>query len=223
MSVVMYTGTPGSGKSLHLASEIWENVRKFDHKMIMNFPVDVDVLATRKISKEHVNELITFVETKELTPKYLRRYARQRLQRKKEHQCTVMIDECGILFNKRIHDKLRMEWIEIFTKHRKLGYDFILVTQSTSFIDGMILACLETEVVHRDMKHYKFWGWLLSFMLGGLFSWVEVWYVARLKCKGSWFLRSRRKSKIYDTFYDFYGDDIDDWIEEDKIVCATAM
>jgi zona occludens toxin (predicted ATPase) len=222
MAITMYSGTPGSGKSLHLASEIWENVRKFDHKMIMNFPIDEKKLANRKVSEQHVRDLCHFVSTSDLSPKYLRKYCRKHLSRKKEHQCTVIIDECGILFNKRIKDKLRMEWIELFTKHRKLGFDFILVTQSTKYIDDQILGCLETEVVHRDMKHYKIWGWILSFMVGGLFSWVEVWYVAKLKCRGSWFRYNAKKAAIYDTFYDFYDDDLDDWFDDEPIKCATV-
>jgi len=42
--IYLYSGTPGSGKSLHLANIIWQKLRS-GRPVIANFPIQLDIVA----------------------------------------------------------------------------------------------------------------------------------------------------------------------------------
>ena len=58
----------------------------------------------------------------------------------------VIIDECQIIFNCRdFGRKDRGAWVTLFSQHRKLGFNFILITQNDRMLDKQIRALVETE------------------------------------------------------------------------------
>lgn len=193
--VVLYSGTPGSGKSLRAAYKIIDWLKR-GRRVIANFPIDMGYFKKRK----NLGEFI-YRDNGNLTVSFLKDFSRQNHKNFREHQTLLIIDECAAMFNSRSWDQRgRMEWIYFFQQHRKLGYDVILISQHDRLLDRQIRAFIETEYKHRAISNYKFWGWIVSAICGGLFIAIEYWYGTRLRCGSELFLLNRRKAKIYDTF-----------------------
>lgn len=191
--ISLYSGTPGSGKSLYAANYIitW---LKSKRAVIANFPIDLGYFKGKKIG-EYVYKM-----NSELTVRFLKNYAKDHHQKGREHQTLLVIDECACIFNSRSWDRAdRADWILFFQQHRKLGYDVILVAQNDRLIDRQIRAFIETEFKHRNVRNYKFFGWILALITGGLFCRVEYWYGTRLKVGSQYFLLNKKKAAIYDT------------------------
>lgn len=204
MSVNLYSGTPGSGKSLRAAYKLIEWVM-MGRDVIANFPVAEDYFYTTKhgkrVPKKKKLGRITYAENSELTVENLMEYARKYHEPFKEKQTLLIIDECASMFNSRdVKRNDRAKWIQFFQQHRKLGYEIILISQSDRLIDRQIRAFIEMEYKHRAMKNYKTFGWILSLLCGGLFQCSEFWYGVNIKTNGFMFLLNRKKAKIYDSF-----------------------
>lgn len=195
----LYSGTPGSGKSLHLAYDIIAHLQR-GRNVIANFPIDRTYFARRKQKGGKLGHFYYF-DNFVLTVDNLKKYARKFHRVGREHQSLLVIDECAAIFNCRAWDaKDRLSWIYFFQQHRKLGFDIILVSQQDRLIDRQIRAFIETEYKHRALKHYKLFGSILSALTGGLFIAIEYWYGAKLKCGSNLFTLQRKKARIYDTY-----------------------
>lgn len=196
--IVLYSGTPGSGKSLKAAYDLIDRLKQ-GRDVIANFPIDMGYF--RKCKR--VGEF-TYLDNQQLTVQALKDYAKEHHTLRREGQTLVIIDECASIFNCRSWNQGdRMEWMQLFQLHRKMGYDFILISQSDKLIDKQIRAFVEMEYKHRAVKHYKTFGWLLSLFSGGLFCQVEYWYGMHLRCGSRWFRLNKRKARIYDTYQIF--------------------
>lgn len=196
MAISLYTGTPGSGKSLHAARNIIARL-KSGGGLICNFPVNENVV---KRPKAHVE----YWDNSELSAARLVKYAMEHHQMGKEGQTLVVIDECQLIFGSRdIQRKDRSAWITLFSQHRKLGYDFILITQLDRMIDRQIRGMIETETRHRKLNNYGLGGWIMCFLLGNT-SWfmaIEYWSGGnKLKLDSTMFCYR----KIYGQAYDSY-------------------
>lgn len=212
--ITLYSGTPGSGKSLHLANKIWERLR-LGRAVVANFDVNLDVIAEgffhywkRRIipsiqpkPKKPLGRF-DYVDFSELTVSWLREYARRYHRVGKEGQTLLVIDECAVIFNSRAwDDKQRKEWVLFFQQHRKLGYNVILVSQSDRLIDRQIRAFIEYDERHRALQNYGTMGWLLSFVTQAkLFLAIVRWYGINEMVGRHVFMLNRRHASIYDTF-----------------------
>lgn len=206
MSVNLYSGTPGSGKSLRAAYKLIEWM-KMGRRVIANFEIDETYFDKYRKRKKKLGEFV-YCDNGNLTVKYLKDFAKAKHQPFKERQTLLIIDECAAMFNSRTYGRTdRMEWIDFFRLHRKLGYEVILISQSDRLIDRQIRAFIEMEYKHRAMKNYKTFGWILSLLCGGLFHYSEFWYGMNIKTNGGMFLLNRKKAKIYDTFKIFDMED----------------
>lgn len=195
MSVFLYSGTPGSGKSLRAAYKIINWMRS-GRSVIANFPIDEGYF--KKCKKVGT---FTYLDNQSLTVPVLKTYAKQNHKPFREHQTLLVIDECAAMFNSRSYGRPdRMDWIFFFQQHRKLGYDVILISQSDRLIDRQIRAFVETEYKHRSIRNYKTFGWLLAMVCGGLFVSVEYWYGTNLRCGSEFFFLNKKKAAIYDSF-----------------------
>lgn len=195
--ITLYSGTPGSGKSLYASYVIWSRLM-YGRPVIANFNINFDAFGKKA---DKAKENFTWLDNSELTPRALYDYAKFHHKPGKESQTVLIIDECAVLFNSRdFSRKDRMEWIVFFQQHRKLGFDVILIAQQDRMIDRQIRGFIENEYKYRAIKHYKLFGFLLSFFTGGLFVRVENWYGLHLKVKSEFFTLNRRKAKIYNTF-----------------------
>lgn len=194
--IELYSGTPGSGKSYHVTHDIWDGLRYKKKHFICNFEINVD-----KVTKKNGN-LYHYISTYDMSPKKFKEFSIEKLERNKESQCTLVIDECGRIFNPRDWNANdRRDWLDFFAEHRKWGYDIILVTQSDRQIDRQIRSMIEYEIVHRKMNNYGLAGLLVGmFCMGSMFCCVRRWKGINEKV-GSTFLRyNKRIASMYDTF-----------------------
>ena len=203
----LFTGTPGSGKSLHCAEIIFKRISS-GKTVIANFDINMTVFKKRR-------KLGTFVfwDNTELSVKKLLDYALTKHRRNTngnmvEGQTLLIIDECQILFNAREWSaKGRNEWCTFFTQHRKYGYDIIFVTQFDRLIDRQMRSLVEYEVIHRKVSNFKTFGAILGILCGGhLFVAVTRWYALRERIESKFFMPHKKYMRLYDSYKLFSAD-----------------
>ena len=194
MAIIVYTGTPGSGKSYHAAKDIVRRLKK-GGGLITNFPVNEDYVEKKKTHVE-------YWDNSEYSAERFVRYALEHHKIGKEGQTLVVIDECQILFNCRdFGRKDRNEWVNLFAQHRKLGFNFILITQSDRFLDKQIRSLIEQEVRHRKLNNYGFGGLLISLTFKTWFIAISYWYGGNKLIIGKEiFAYSKKYENIYDSY-----------------------
>lgn len=193
--IYLYTGTPGSGKSLDTARMI-KGQLALKHPVICNFPIS---------SKVKNYKYFTYKENEELTVDYLTSFAKEYFgdRRVKESQITLVIDECQMLFNARDWSKSdRSGWNKFFQIHRHYGFDVVLITQFDSMIDKQIRALVEYEIIHRKVSNYGIKGYFLQclFLAPTLFVRIKVWYPMKEKVDSRFFRGSKKLYSLYDTY-----------------------
>lgn len=195
----LFTGTPGSGKSYDAAREIVRQL-KAGKPLIANYPVNAACVRNPR-SK------IEYWDNSEMSAARFVAYAREHHKFGKEGQTLVIIDECQVLFNCRdFGRKDRNGWVNLFAQHRKLGYDFILITQNDRFVDKQIRCLIEEEVKHRKLNNYGFGGALISLTMMTWFVSVTYWYGGNKALIGkSVFAYNRKYEKVYDSYRMFDG------------------
>lgn len=196
--IEFYSGTPGSGKSLHVAEKLYYWVRA-GLSAVGNFDINLDRIKTRH-KKEYV-----FKRNDELTPEFLISYANDQIKKKgkvKEDSILLVIDECQLMFNARDWTKQgRGEWLHFFTLHRHLGYKIILVAQFDRMIDRQVRSLIEYEYIHRKVSNFGIKGKIVSALaLGNLFVCVKVWYPMKEKVGSEFFKAHKRYYSLYDTY-----------------------
>lgn len=199
MSIVLYSGTPGSGKSLHLAQDIlYYTSAKKDRLIISNFSVDNDKLK--------YPERYMYFDNDELTPETLIGIGLDRLSmwsnyNELESSIVLIIDECQLLFNARSwNDKGRSAWIKFFSQHRKLGYKIILVAQFDQMIDKQLRSLIDLQYVHRKFSDIGLIGLILKYITrSDLFISVEIFYPLKLKTGSRLYRAHKKHYEIYDT------------------------
>lgn len=198
--ISLYSGTPGSGKSLHCARTI-KNWSRLGYPVIGNFPVDLSM---------HKRADFTYCPNDKMTPDFLISYSRQRFGSKapKESSILLVIDECQLLFNAREWQQNgRAKWLSFFTQHRKLGYDIILIAQFDRMIDRQIRSLIEYEFIHRKMSNFGWQGKLMSLFFGGkTFVAVKMWYPLHEKIGSEIFHARKSLYRIYDSYATFDSD-----------------
>lgn len=196
--IYLYSGTPGSGKSLHTANLLYHRL-KLGKPILANFDFRADMCGEKA--------QFLFIDNENLVPERLIWFSRNwfKCHKFKEGALTLVIDEAQILFNSREWNKVgRSEWLSFFTQHRKYGYDVILIAQFDKMLDRQIRSLIEYEYVHRKVSNYGVYGKIFSLFSGGsLFVCVKVWYPMKEKI-GSEFFRARKKYyRLYDSYLDF--------------------
>lgn len=197
--IQVYSGTPGSGKSLHTAHEIrtYLNVGK---NVISTCAIDTDLCFLNIFKRWYVNHFnrkpkkikhnkkadnFHYIDIMEITPEYLYRFAAKHHVFGKEHQTIVFLDECVAIFSPTVISDNKEQWNAwdtFFRKHRHIGFDVVLIPQSKKLIARKVLEYCEYEVKHYNRKNQGFLGWLLSLFVGGsLFSSSTLWRGTRGK------------------------------------------
>lgn len=200
MSITLYSGTPGSGKSYHAAVDIWSQLRKSGRGLITNFSLNGRCLERAKCR-------YNYVDNSDLTVRFLEDYAATYHKPGLEGQTLVVIDEAQVLFNARsFADRGRQEWCTFFSQHRKYGFNFILIAQFDRMLDRQIRCLIEYDVHHRKLNNYGFGGVLLSIFtgLGIWFVAIEYWYGGNSLKLRSYMIHFRKKvAAIYDSYATF--------------------
>jgi len=198
--IELFTGTPGSGKSLNAMRRIYHYLA-IGQTVISNQDIDETVVRSKKRGTFIYMDNYEF-NPKELQARALAEHRRRKDGRMIEGQTLLVIDECQIIFNSRTWNaKDRMDWCVFFTQHRKYGYDIILVTQFDRLIDRQIRCLVEYEVKHRDVSRFRVFGFMVGVLFGGkLFVAVKVWNGIREKDSAQWFRLRKRYTRMYDSF-----------------------
>ena len=103
MSIHVYTGTPGSGKSLHAASDIrFQLTRKYPHPIIANFPIGQHAPVDDDLLWKYYN----FIPNEDMSAGKIIDFANAWWDSHpddfREDYITLVLDECQLLFNSRL-------------------------------------------------------------------------------------------------------------------------
>lgn len=201
--IYFYSGSPGSGKSLHVAEEIYYYLRS-GRNVIANFDIDIESIKPfwgRKMG------CFFEVPTAELDVNGLYGFDRNFHKPFVESQTLLVIDECSIIFDARTFmDRSRRPWIKFFQQHRKYCYDVILISQTDRAVDRQIRALFEYEYKHRKINNFKLFGKLLGKLCGGdLFCYVVTWYGVKQRIRSHFFRGRRKFFRLYNSHKKFEG------------------
>lgn len=199
--IYFYSGTPGSGKSLHVAQDIYSYIRR-GKTVIANFDINYGIIPGNKKGYFFPRD------NSELSPAWLIDFALLAHKRNErgaiiEKQTLLVIDECQLIFNCRSwSDKQRTAWGAFFTQHRKYGYTIILISQFDRLIDRQIRSLIEYEYKHRVVNNFGIGGLLCSLFLLGrpVFVSVEYWYGVKEKVGVSFFFGRKKYYRLYDSY-----------------------
>lgn len=192
----LFTGTPGSGKSLDMARFIFSFNRQ-KKPVICNFEIDK--------KKLKYPDLFFFVDNIDLTVDYLVDFAKNYYNdgKVKESSIILVVDECQMMFNSRDWSKPdRQAWNKFFQIHRHYGFDIYLVTQFDSMIDKQIRSLVEYNYIHRKVKNFGLKGYFLSvlFLAPSLFVSIKYWYPMKEKISSEFFRGRKKLYSLYNTF-----------------------
>lgn len=200
--IYLFSGTPGSGKSLHVAQLIKNRLRA-NMPIIANFDINRDYV-------KNYDGNYYYVDNTDLNVDDLVGFSNEyfALHTFKEESILLVLDEAQLLFNCREWEgNSRKAWVTFFTQHRKYGYKIILIAQFDRMLDRQIRSLIEYEYIHRKVSNYGALGRIFSIASGGsLHVAVKMWYPLRDKV-GSDFFRARKSLyRIYDSYNKFSGD-----------------
>lgn len=192
--IYLYSGTPGSGKSLDAIRDI-VNKLKNGGNVIANFPIKLDLIKPNK--KKDLGKFI-YLENDKLTVKFLTEFALKNHTKGIEGQTLIVFDEAQAKFNSRDFRSIdRQDYNHFFSLHRHLGYNVILITQNDRLIDKQIRCLIEYEVKHRKINNFKTIGKLLPFCT---FACITYWYGIREKVNCEFFTYKKKLSALYDSY-----------------------
>lgn len=203
--ISIYTGTPGSGKSLHMASKIKGVLRRRNCMVITNFEIDRNKVPN--------GGYLVILDTDQLTPQNIKSIARDfwetRGEKIQESRIFLFIDEAQLFFNSRTWMKNQQKgWIDFFTQHRKLGFDVILCAQFAEMIDRQVRSLIEYQFIHRKVSNFGGMGFVAGIILffvglltfGKLFVAIKVWYPINQRVGVDFFIARKGLYGIYDTY-----------------------
>ncbi|MCL2081002.1 MAG: zonular occludens toxin domain-containing protein [Oscillospiraceae bacterium] len=211
----IYTGTPGSGKSLNAVKKILQRLM-MRRRTILNFEIELPGRLGRLARMPIVwdNSMVLVENFVEFARKHHKKNAKGRVY---EGQTLVVLDECQLMFDPELmkENDTRKIWKWFFTQHRKLGFDFLLITQHINNIDPAIRKLLERETIHFKVennpsgKMFMLLLWLFTKLLGiTLFISVTRWIKFDIKMfrKTGFFTYRAWLANIYNTSNMFEAD-----------------
>lgn len=192
--IYLYSGSPGSGKSLAMAQEIYWHV-KMHRPVLANFEIDTSRF------KDATSFL--YVPFEEWKPKTFEDYARWYFRDNpfKEGAITVYWDEAQIMLNSRTWRE-NQAWIPFFTQHRKLGYNVKLVAQHHEMLDKQVRSIIEYETNFRKVNNVGLFGRIVGLCALGhpVVCGVTRWYGQKMRLESSWMLGRKKFYSLYDTY-----------------------
>lgn len=201
MPITFYSGTPGSGKSYHMAKDIKSKLL-LGRNIICSENIDL-----AKVSEDGKKKIGNFVckPIEEMSPEYFYLYAYENHVKGKEKQTYIIMDECHRLFNPRDWGrKDRKEWLTFFSEHRHIGYEMILISQHDRQIDRQIRNQFEHEIKHRKINNMH----ILGFLFPTTFAFIEYYYGNKMVVSKQFVMFKKKIGNIYD-----YTAKFDDFIK----------
>lgn len=207
MSIDLYTGVPGSGKSLDAAGRV-RFALNHGRPVVANFMLAPDAPVKHP-------ELFTYLSNDEITADAIQDYADHFWmcsgRKFREDYILLVIDEAQLKFNsRRWHEKSRMAFLQFMSQSRKYGVKVILVAQGAKMIDNQFRMLVDREVMHRKLSTCGFLGWLLSLPFAGrLFVRVSYLYQAQERLGADWYFYRSKDAAMYDSYARFRQEQID--------------
>lgn len=208
MSIHVYTGTPGSGKSLHAASEVrFQLTRRYPRPVLANFPLSADAPVGDN------RDLYHYIPNEDMSAARLISFADDYWKNTdgpfREDYLTLILDECQLLFNSRNWSQSsRMSYLEFLSQSRKYGYKVVLIAQSCKMIDNQFRMLVEVEHNHRRVSSMGPLGAALSLPFGGrLFMIVRYLYQVNERLGMDFFRGTRADMQMYDSYATFERQD----------------
>jgi len=198
--IYVYTGTNGSGKSLHVAKDIYGRLSRGGRKG--------GVISSFKVMTQNIKKMkgkYTYCNIYDMQPEFFTEYAKNNHTftgnpDKDEGQTLIVIDEAQRIFNPRDYDQRgRRAWLDWFPEHRKEGFTIIIITPFDKMIDKQIRSLFEYEVVHRKANNFGFIGVMLSLIGIKMFFAITYWYGIRQKCGTETVKAKKRYTRIYES------------------------
>lgn len=206
MSIYLYSGGVGSGKSLHAASDIrFELTRRHPRPVLANF----ELSPTAPVPDER-RGLFSFVPNSEISADLFIDFADQWWETHDfaEDHIILCLDECQIIWNARTWSQGdRLSFLEFLSQSRKYGYKVILIAQNMAMIDNQFRMLVDVDVNHRRVGN---WGWLgpilSALTLRRLFARVSYAVIngkTRERVGLSWYVARSRDMRMYDSYARF--------------------
>lgn len=191
----LFSGTPGSGKTLH-AVHVMDWYNRHRKPVVSNFMLTPSLL-------KHPDEFFSLEQVPQKEwPDKLFQFSKLYFEDDpvKEAQILLVLDEAQLIFNTRDW-QFNRKWISFFTQHRKLGYDVIIIAQYDRMIERQIRALIEYESKHLKVSNLGgIWGFILPIFLGR-FRVYEKWYNQEKMLVSQYAARySKRDKSLYNTF-----------------------
>lgn len=203
--IYLYTGTPGSGKTLSAVKKVMTS-----HKhVITNICLD-------ESAKKHAD--ITYVETYDLSPKLLYKYYKK-YKPQKEGSLLLVFDEAQQVLGCRDWGAAdRKAWTSFFMEHRKLRFEVILITQWSKMLDKQILPLIDYEYNFRRMSRFGWFGFFVYILtFGEKYLVIEKYKPLDMVIGKHLSMVGRRYYKFYNSFQiltKYFEDDNEDEEEE---------
>jgi len=159
--IYLFTGTPGSGKSLDVARiiRLWLRSKT---SVISTCNIDTRLCLMSKIvqlvfevskgklfiydNEDERAKLFQYIDIHEITPKMLYEHAAKYHKKGKERQTLLVFDECVSIFSPTVLTPEKWnEWERFFQFHRHIGYEIILIPQSAKLISRKVIEYCEFE------------------------------------------------------------------------------
>jgi zona occludens toxin len=201
MAITVFTGTPGSGKSLHATSEIYITLRHRKRNIIANFPLREEMFQNEKNfwtgKKVNLLKKFYYCSNSLLDVRFLVKFAFKYHEPYKENQTLIVIDEAQTIFNCRDYaNPDRKLWNKFMQQHRHLGFEILLITQDITSIDKQIRNIVEYEIKHRKVNNFG----IGMFLPVQTFICINKWYAGKAKSGLSFFALNKKFIKMYDTY-----------------------
>lgn len=201
--VTSYLGTPGSGKSLHVAKDI-VNALATGRLIITNFPVNT------KGQKIHPKTRLVTLDNQSIkySPNLIECACRCYFEKYGKRKVLIVLDECQMLFDSRSWNAPgREDWNYFFAQHRKIcGVDsnVVLITQNEKALDKRIVVQAEYFCQHRKLEYGSNLEFILSMFFGfNLFIYKKIWRPGKETVQVSFFRGKKKLFNLYDTFMIF--------------------
>ncbi len=161
--ITIYTGTPGSGKSLLAITEALENWVSNGKPVYTNHPLRVGweaIWAMRSLVNrmKPENEILKIMGEYRKSWNMLRSFEDIPRGRAKESSRLLLLDEVSRFINARDYLSGRSahrEEYDFFAQHRKQGYDVILLSQHLLQVDKQIRDLSEWNRICRNLSTFK--------------------------------------------------------------------
>lgn len=203
MSIDVFTGVPGSSKSLHAARLVrYALDRKYPRPVIANFPLSSKARVMHPEEYHYIpNEEMSAGKIIDFADDYWSEHP----DAFREDYILLVIDEAQLLFNsRRWSDRARMSYLEFLSQSRKYGIRVVLIAQSSKMIDNQFRMLIEREYNHRRIASMGPVGALLALPFRGrLFLVVRYLYQSNERLGMDLMTASKADMRMYDSYARF--------------------